>query len=67
MYLIFFKEFFHILMFYADTIGLPEVYRRILEFETKHGELWEPAPLLKKLASEGKTFMQWAKESVVSW
>ena len=52
-------------MFYADTIGLPEVYRRILEFETQHGELWEPAPLLKKLANEEKTFMQWAKESGV--
>ncbi len=52
-------------MFYADTVGLSEVYRRILEFETQHGELWEPAPLLKKLASEGKTFMQWAKESSV--
>ncbi len=49
-------------MFYADTVGLPEVYRRAKEFEAQHGELWEPAPLLKKLAEEGKTFTQWAKE-----
>ncbi len=49
-------------MFYADTVGLPEVYRRVKEFEAQHGELWEPAPLLKKLAEEGKTFTQWAKE-----
>ncbi len=49
-------------MFYADTVGLPEVYRRVKEFEAQHGELWEPAPLLKKLAEEGKTFSQWAKE-----
>ena len=49
-------------MFYADTVGLPEVYRRVKEFEAQHGELWEPAPLLKQLAEEGKTFSQWAKE-----
>ena len=49
-------------MFYADTIGLGEVYKKICEFEAAHGELWEPAPLLKKLAEQGKTFGQWAKE-----
>ncbi len=49
-------------MFYADTVGLSEVYKKVCEFEAAHGELWEPAPLLKKLAEEGKTFGQWAKE-----
>ena len=49
-------------MFYADTIGLGEVYKKVCEFEAAHGELWEPAPLLKKLAAQGKTFGQWAKE-----
>jgi len=37
-------------MFYADTLGLPEVLHRIEAFG------WEPAPLLVKLAAEGKTF-----------
>jgi 3-hydroxyacyl-CoA dehydrogenase len=48
-------------MFYADTVGLKKVYERILEFQEKHGELWEPAPLLKKLAEEGKTFADFDK------
>jgi 3-hydroxyacyl-CoA dehydrogenase len=43
-------------MFYADTVGLKNVLARIEEFEKRHGELWAPAPLLKKLADEGKTF-----------
>ena len=46
-------------MFYADTIGLPNVVARIEEFETLHGEaLWNPAPLLKRLAAQNKTFTQ---------
>jgi 3-hydroxyacyl-CoA dehydrogenase len=43
-------------MWYADTVGLKTVYDRILEFQKHHGELWEPAPLLKKLAEQGKGF-----------
>jgi 3-hydroxyacyl-CoA dehydrogenase len=43
-------------MFYADTVGLKNVLAKIEEFEKRHGELWAPAPLLKKLAGEGKTF-----------
>jgi 3-hydroxyacyl-CoA dehydrogenase len=43
-------------MCYADMIGLDKVYARVLEFHQIHGELWEPAPLLKKLAAGGKTF-----------
>ncbi len=43
-------------MWYADTVGLKKVYDRIAEFQRIHGELWEPAPLLKKLAAEGRTF-----------
>src|SRR4029077_10255549 len=34
-------------MWYADTVGLPKIYRKILEFEKLYGELWRPAPLLK--------------------
>jgi 3-hydroxyacyl-CoA dehydrogenase len=43
-------------MWYADTVGLKKVYERILEFQKQHGELWEPAPLLKTLAEQGKGF-----------
>ena len=43
-------------MWYAETVGLKKVYDRILEFREKHGELWEPAPLLKRLAEQGKGF-----------
>jgi 3-hydroxyacyl-CoA dehydrogenase len=44
-------------MFYADTVGLGKVLARVEEFEARHGsDLWSPAPLLKRLAHEGKTF-----------
>jgi 3-hydroxyacyl-CoA dehydrogenase len=43
-------------MWYADTVGLKTVYERVCEFERQHGEIWTPAPLLKRLAEEGKTF-----------
>jgi len=44
-------------MFYADTVGLEKVLARIEEFEARHGsDLWSPAPLLKQLANEGRTF-----------
>jgi 3-hydroxyacyl-CoA dehydrogenase len=45
-------------MWYADTVGLTKVHDRILEFQKHHGELWEPAPLLKKLAEQGKGFAE---------
>jgi 3-hydroxyacyl-CoA dehydrogenase len=43
-------------MWYADTVGLKQVYERICEFHGQLGEVWQPAPLLKRLAEEGKTF-----------
>jgi 3-hydroxyacyl-CoA dehydrogenase len=49
-------------MWYADTVGLKKVYERIVEFEQQHGELWAPAPLLKQLAEQGKTFAEYSKE-----
>jgi 3-hydroxyacyl-CoA dehydrogenase len=49
-------------MWYADTVGLKNVYDRILEFRERHGEIWEPAPLLKQLAEQGKTFADYNKQ-----
>ena len=43
-------------MWYADTVGLKKVRDRIREFHTQHGEFWEPAPLLNKLADQGGSF-----------
>jgi 3-hydroxyacyl-CoA dehydrogenase len=43
-------------MWYADTVGLRKVYDRVREFESKHGKLWTPAPLLKHLAENDRTF-----------
>ncbi len=52
-------------MWYADAVGLDKVYRRISEFHQRHGELWQPAPLLKRLAEEGRTFAEFNKEQTV--
>jgi 3-hydroxyacyl-CoA dehydrogenase len=49
-------------MWYADTVGLKTVYERIREFEQQHGEMWAPAPLLKQLAEQGKTFAEFNKQ-----
>jgi len=44
-------------MFYADTVGLKKVYDAILKYKDIVGaEFWTPAPLLEKLAREGKGF-----------
>jgi 3-hydroxyacyl-CoA dehydrogenase len=53
-------------MWYADTVGLKKVYDRVLEFHKQHGELWEPAPLLKQLAEQGKSFADFKKEQGAS-
>ena len=47
-------------MWYADSLGVRRVYDRIVEFYEQHGELWQPAPLLKHLASENRTFADFA-------
>src|ERR1700747_1361326 len=49
-------------MWYADTIGPKRVYERVSEFRRQHGEIWQPAPLLKLLAEEGKTFAEYGRE-----
>jgi 3-hydroxyacyl-CoA dehydrogenase len=49
-------------MWYADAIGLKQVYERISEFERQHGQIWEPALLLKRLAEQGKTFADFGQK-----
>jgi 3-hydroxyacyl-CoA dehydrogenase len=53
-------------MWYADTVGLKQVLARISEFHRQHGEIWQPAPLLARLAEPGKTFANFGKEEVAA-
>jgi 3-hydroxyacyl-CoA dehydrogenase len=44
-------------MFWADSIGLRALRDRLLEFKQQSGDAsWTPAPLLDRLATEGKGF-----------
>jgi len=44
-------------MFYADTVGLDKVLASIQRFQKGYkGDQWKPAPLLVKLAKEGRRF-----------
>jgi 3-hydroxyacyl-CoA dehydrogenase len=44
-------------MFYADTVGLDKVLKSIQRFQNGYqGSQWKPAPLLVKLAKEGRKF-----------
>jgi 3-hydroxyacyl-CoA dehydrogenase len=45
-------------MFYAETIGLKTVLSRVHEYQARFGDYWEPAPLLERLVSEGKSFYE---------
>jgi len=49
-------------MWYADTVGLKQVCDRVFEFHRQHGEIWRPAPLLKRLAEQGKTFAEFSRD-----
>lgn len=43
-------------LFYADQQGLPAVLAAVRRFHEQHGEQWRPAPLLERLAAEGRSF-----------
>jgi len=47
-------------MFYADTVGLKNVYDAVSKYNDEQGQFWEPAPLLAQLAKEGKSFADYA-------
>ena len=41
-------------MFWADTIGLPEIVSKLKEFEDRFGAEFTPSPFLEDLAKAGK-------------
>ncbi|PKN05394.1 MAG: 3-hydroxyacyl-CoA dehydrogenase [Deltaproteobacteria bacterium HGW-Deltaproteobacteria-9] len=43
-------------MFYADLVGVKKIYDEMVALQEKEGDIWKPAPLLEKLAKEGKGF-----------
>ncbi|RSZ60966.1 3-hydroxyacyl-CoA dehydrogenase [Massilia atriviolacea] len=44
-------------MFYADTVGLANVLMAMEKYaKGRHGDAWKPAPLMVRLAAEGKGF-----------
>jgi 3-hydroxyacyl-CoA dehydrogenase len=43
-------------MFWADQVGLKNIRDRMNDWRKTQGEDWKPAPLLDRLATEGKTF-----------
>jgi len=51
-------------MFYADTVGLDTVLKRVQEYRARFGDYWEPAPLLEKLVAEGRGFYTEASQPV---
>jgi 3-hydroxyacyl-CoA dehydrogenase len=45
-------------------VGLAKVLARIQEFEARHGsDLWSPAPLLQRLAQDGRTFADFDRQT----
>jgi len=46
-------------MFYADLVGLDNVYNTVAAYHQRFGDYWKPAPLLEKFAREGKRFSDW--------
>ena len=43
-------------MYHADRVGLDKVSARLTQLAEKHGQELAPAPLLERLAAQGKTF-----------
>jgi len=53
-------------MFYGDSVGLMRVARALSRIAAAHGAdaaFWTPAPLLARLAQEGKTFSEFRRSS----
>jgi 3-hydroxyacyl-CoA dehydrogenase len=41
------------LMYWADTIGVREVYNQVAAWHQRYGERWAPSPFLRRLAEAG--------------
>lgn len=51
-------------MHYGDAVGLDKVVAAMEKYRKRYGDTyWKPAPLLAKLAKEGKSFDDWAAEN----
>jgi 3-hydroxyacyl-CoA dehydrogenase len=46
-------------MFYADTLGVSEIYAQVARLHSLYGDYWKPAPLLRQLAEGGSSFAEW--------
>jgi 3-hydroxyacyl-CoA dehydrogenase len=44
-------------MFWADSIGLKAIRDRMQDIQRQHGDVWQPAALLNRLADAGKGFL----------
>jgi 3-hydroxyacyl-CoA dehydrogenase len=50
-------------MFHADVLGINKVYEALIRLSKKDGgRRWTPAPLLEKLAREGRSLAEWSRE-----
>jgi len=43
-------------MFFADSQGLSSIRDRLVALQSQHGDFFKPAPLLERLATEGRRF-----------
>ena len=50
-------------MFYADLIGLPEVYKKVCDLNERYGDWVQPSDLLKRLAMQKKGFKDFESSS----
>ncbi|MGZ5117301.1 MAG: 3-hydroxyacyl-CoA dehydrogenase NAD-binding domain-containing protein [Burkholderiales bacterium] len=41
------------LMFWADTVGSPAIFKQITEWHARYGERWKPSKLLREVAASG--------------
>ena len=46
------------LMFWADSLGVQDVYNQIAAWHQQYGERWAPSALLRKLADTGTAFRE---------
>lgn len=50
-------------MFYADTLGLDHVLKRVRHWRSEFGHYWEPSPLLEELAAANSSFAQFDSDN----